>query len=62
MRCAKLHGVEKINSMLDPFLGIGSSGLAAVKLGLKFTGFEISKEYFNFACDRIVPEVENLFS
>ena len=62
LRCAKLHGIDKINVMLDPFLGIGSSGIAAVKLNLNFIGFEISKEYFDFACDRIVPEVENLFS
>jgi site-specific DNA-methyltransferase (adenine-specific) len=41
---------EKI---LDPFMGVGSSGVAAVVSGRKFIGCEISPEYFDMACKRI---------
>lgn len=43
------------NSMtiLDPFMGSGTTGVAAVKMGRKFTGIEISERYFDIACKRI---------
>lgn len=37
----------------DPFLGSGTAGIAAVKLGRKFTGIEIEPKYFDIACRRI---------
>lgn len=39
--------------VLDPFLGSGTSGVAAVKLGRKFIGIEIDEGYFDIACKRI---------
>jgi modification methylase len=39
--------------VLDPFMGIGTTGLACVKLGRKFTGIEIDEKYFDIACRRI---------
>lgn len=39
--------------IFDPFMGSGSTGVACVKAGLKFTGVEIDKEYFDIACQRI---------
>ena len=44
-----LHG-ERI---LDPFMGSGTTGVAAVKLGRRFTGIEIDPGYFDIACRRI---------
>jgi site-specific DNA-methyltransferase (adenine-specific) len=38
---------------LDPFMGSGTTGVAAVKLGRKFTGIEIDLGYFDIACRRI---------
>lgn len=39
--------------ILDPFMGSGTTGVAAVKLGRKFIGIEISSAYFDIACRRI---------
>lgn len=39
--------------VLDPFMGSGSTGVAAAALGRKFTGIEIAKEYFDLAVNRI---------
>jgi len=39
--------------VLDPFMGSGTTGVAAVKLGRKFIGIEIEPKYFDIACRRI---------
>lgn len=39
--------------ILDPFLGSGTSGVAAVKAGKGFVGIEIDATYFDTACRRI---------
>jgi site-specific DNA-methyltransferase (adenine-specific) len=44
--CIRLHGLRPGLTVLDPFLGIGSSALAALKTGFaKFIGFEIDEAY-----------------
>ncbi len=40
-------------TILDPFMGSGTTGVAAVKLGRKFIGIEIEPKYFDVACRRI---------
>lgn len=40
-------------SILDPFMGSGTTGVAALKLGRKFIGIEIEPKYFDIACKRI---------
>jgi hypothetical protein len=40
-------------TILDPFMGIGTTGVAALKLGRKFIGIEIEERYFEIACRRI---------
>lgn len=39
--------------VLDPFMGSGTTGVAAVKTGRKFIGVEIEPKYFDIACKRI---------
>jgi len=39
--------------VLDPFMGSGSTGVAAVRLGFDFIGIEKQKEYFEIAKKRI---------
>jgi site-specific DNA-methyltransferase (adenine-specific) len=52
--CIKLHGVSRVHTMLDPFLGIGNSAVAAQRCGVKkFIGFEIDETYFAEAKRRI---------
>ena len=40
-------------SVLDPFMGSGSTGVAAVSMGRKFIGIELYEKYFGVAKDRI---------
>jgi len=40
-------------SILDPFMGSGTTGVACVNLGRKFIGIEIEPRYFDIACKRI---------
>jgi DNA modification methylase len=40
-------------TILDPFMGSGTTGVAAVKLGRRFIGVEIEEKYFNIAVRRI---------
>jgi site-specific DNA-methyltransferase (adenine-specific) len=52
--CIKLHGALLVRTMLDPFVGIGNSALAARRCGVKkFVGFEIDKTYLAEAKRRI---------
>lgn len=43
--------------VLDPFMGSGSTGVAAVRAGRKFVGMEINPGHFETACRRIRAEV-----
>lgn len=40
-------------TIFDPFMGSGTTGVAAVKAGRQFIGIEIEQEYFDVACERI---------
>jgi DNA modification methylase len=40
-------------SVCDPFMGSGTTGVAAVKLGKSFIGIEREPSYFDIACRRI---------
>ena len=37
----------------DPFMGSGTTGVAAVQMGRKFIGIEREQKYFDIACKRI---------
>jgi DNA modification methylase len=40
-------------TILDPFMGSGTTGVACVKTGRKFIGIELDPDYFDIACRRI---------
>jgi DNA modification methylase len=40
-------------TVLDPFMGSGTTGVACANLGRKFIGIEIERKYFDIACERI---------
>ena len=48
--------------VLDPFMGVGSTGVASIEIERKFIGIEIEKEYFNAAEQRIKRIQPSLFS
>lgn len=48
----KVHTNEN-DIVLDPFMGSGSTGVAAIKNNRKFIGIELEKEYFDIALERL---------
>jgi site-specific DNA-methyltransferase (adenine-specific)/modification methylase len=44
-------------TILDPFMGSGTTGVAAIQLGRSFIGIEREPKYFNIACQRIEQAV-----
>ena len=45
--------LPEAQSILDPFMGSGTTGVAAVQMGRQFIGIEREPRYFDIACDRI---------
>ena len=41
------------NVVLDPYMGSGSTGVAAIQMKRRFVGIEIERKYFDVACERI---------
>lgn len=46
-------GLVPSSVILDPYMGSGTTGIAAMQLGRKFVGCEIDPHYFDIACHRI---------
>ena len=53
MKWAVSRATRPRETILDPFMGSGTTGVACVKLGRKFIGIEIDPGYFATACKRI---------
>lgn len=47
---------EAGDTILDPFMGSGTTGVACMKLGRPFIGIEQDEKYFDLACKRIADE------
>lgn len=50
--CLRLHGVDRVRRVLDPFLGLGNTAVASARLGLPCDGIELDDEYLQLAADR----------
>lgn len=50
--CIKQLPLEA-QTILDPFMGSGTTGVACAKMGRKFIGIEREPSYFDIACERI---------
>jgi DNA modification methylase len=48
-----LEQVGQAETILDPYMGSGTTGVALVKRGGRFIGIEIEEKYFDIACRRI---------
>lgn len=55
--------IEKTNAktIIDPFMGSGTTGVACQELGRNFIGIEISEKYFKIAERRINQATEEMF-
>ena len=53
MRWCINHLPNGCETILDPFMGSGTTGVACVNLGRKFIGIEREPKYFDIACKRI---------
>lgn len=48
----------KAKTILDPYMGSGTTGVAALSLGRRFVGIERESKYFDIACKRIEEETK----
>lgn len=48
-----LHSTQENDIVLDCFLGSGTTAVACKELNRQYLGFEINKEYYDIACDRL---------
>jgi site-specific DNA-methyltransferase (adenine-specific) len=59
LMCWLLEGVSAPGeTVLDPFMGSGTTGVAAVQTGRKFVGIELEPKYFETSCRRIADAVK----
>ena len=52
-----IEQAENPETILDPFMGSGTTGVAAIQMGRKFIGIEREPKYFDIACKRIEQAV-----
>ena len=57
-QCLRLHGLGRTSLVLDPFLGLGSTGVACARLGVDFVGMELDEHYLKEAVERIRKAIE----
>ena len=57
--CIRLHGVSKVRRVLDPFVGLGSTAVAAHRLGVACVGFDIDRYYLDVARSQLTSYAEN---
>jgi DNA modification methylase len=50
------------DTVLDPFMGTGTTAVAAAKWGRNSIGFEIDRHYYRMARERVSEETSSLFS
>jgi site-specific DNA-methyltransferase (adenine-specific) len=57
-QCLRLHGLDRTGVVLDPFMGLGSTAIAAARLGLDFVGIEMDEHYLREAVERVKASIE----
>ena len=50
--CLRLHGLDRLQLVADPFLGLGSTAVACAQLGVSFVGIEMDEGYLKDAIAR----------
>ena len=57
-QCIKISSLQN-GTILDNFMGTGTTGVVAKELGFDFIGIELDKDYYNFAKERIDEKLYN---
>jgi site-specific DNA-methyltransferase (adenine-specific)/modification methylase len=52
------HLPPNVTTICDPFMGSGTTGIAAIEAGKRFIGIERERRYFDTACERIAAAQE----
>jgi len=52
-QCIRLHGLSNVETVMDPFTGLGSTAVACARLGVKFIGSDIDELYLMEAEERM---------
>ena len=60
MRQLVLASSQIGDAVFDPFMGSGTTAIAAIREKRNFIGFELNKEYYDKACKRIKLEMAQL--
>ena len=50
--CLRLHGLNRLTTVVDPFMGLGSTAVACAQLGVGFIGNDIDADYVKEAVER----------
>ena len=56
--CLRLHGLDRLRVVADPFLGLGSTAVACAQLGVGFVGIEMDPRYLTEAIERTRAAVD----
>ncbi|MGE3957694.1 MAG: site-specific DNA-methyltransferase [Vicinamibacterales bacterium] len=52
-QCIRLHGLTNVETVMDPFTGLGSTAVACARLGVNFIGSDIDEFYLSEAAGRM---------
>ena len=52
-QCIRLHGLSRVETVMDPFTGLGSTAVACARLGVNFVGSDIDQQYLEEAAERM---------
>jgi len=52
-QCIRLHGLSNVETVMDPFTGLGSTAVACARLGVNFIGSDIDEFYLMEAAERM---------
>ncbi len=58
--CLRLHGLDRLGLVVDPFLGLGSTAVACAELGLEFLGIDLDRTYLDEAVARTKATLSTL--
>lgn len=51
--CLRLHGLDRVTQVIDPFNGLGTTALACAQLGIDYVGIELDETYLAGTIERI---------